>query len=236
MTTAKHTPELRVVDRSVVANRPGYQAELVSDAAKRCGAEVEYQIAPWQRALLLVKNGDADGAFSSSYDEERAAYAVYPMADGKPDFTRALKGYSYSLYVHRDGGPTWDGNVITAANRTVAVERGSSAIPRITELDLSPVENADNATMLRMVAGKRVGAAAIITSFADAILAEAPDLAATVVKREPPIESKFGYVMLSKPFYARHKGVAECFWTMIRDIRATPQYVELVRSYLAEGP
>ncbi|MBX9633658.1 MAG: transporter substrate-binding domain-containing protein [Magnetospirillum sp.] len=236
MTTSKSTPELRVTDRGLAAVRPGYQAELIVEAGRRCGADIEFQFVPWQRALLLVKNGGADGAFSSSYDDERAAYAAYPMADGKPDSSRALKGYSYSLYAQRDGGPNWDGRSIGGADRIVAVERGSSIIPRITELGLSYVEVADNLTMLRMVAGKRVGAAAMITSVADAMLADSQDLAASVTKREPMIESKFGYVMLSKSFYASHQGVAECFWTAIREIRATPQHAELIRSYLAEEP
>lgn len=235
-TTPKFTDEMRVVDGNLVEGRPGHQAQLLVQAGKRCGAAVEFRFVPWQRALLQVKNGDADGAFSASYDDERATYGAYPMANGKPDTTRALKGYSYSLYGLRDSGPTWDGRVVGGGDVTVAVERGASIIPRITELGLSHVEVADNATMLRMVAGKRVAAAAIMTAIADSMLAEFPDLGALVSKREPPIEEKFGYVMLSKQFHAAHQGVAECFWSAIRSIRATPQHAELVRSYLAEKP
>lgn len=226
VTTPKYTDEMRVVDGNIAANRPGHHAELMVEAGKQCGAAVEFRFVPWQRALLQVKNGDADGAFSSSYDDERATYGAYPMINGNPDSTRALKGYSYSLYVPRHPAQAWDGRV--------AAERGSSIIPRLIEQGFSHVEINDTATMLRMVAGGRVSAAAIITSVADSTLAAAPDLAAAVTRREPPLEDKFGYVMLSKPFYTRHQGVAECFWNAIRAIKATPQHAERVQSYQAE--
>jgi len=234
LTTPKHTDEMRSVDGILAPNRPGHQAELILEAGKRCGAAVEFRFVPWQRALLLVKNGDADGVFSSSYDAERASYGAYPMAGDKPDVTRALKSYSYSLYVPLDSTVAWDNGPAAGPRPTIAVERGSSVIPRLTELGLSYVEVSDNATMLRMVAGKRVAAAAIITSIADRLLGESRDLATAIRKREPAIEEKFGYVMLSKHFQARHNNVAECFWTSIRDIRATAEYTDLVRSYLAE--
>lgn len=235
VTTPKYTDEMRVVNGALAPERPGHHVELMREAAGRCGASVEFRFAPWQRALLQVKNGDADGAFSSSYDEERATYGVYPMADGKPDTARALKGYSYSLYAHRESGLAWGEPAVGGGDRTVAVERGASVIPRIAELGFLHVEIADNATMLRMVAGRRVAAAAVMTSVADTLLADHGDLGAAIVKLEPPVEAKFGYVMLSKPFHARHRDVAECFWTMIRDIRTSPRHAELVRSYLAEN-
>lgn len=226
VTTPKYTDEMRVVDGTIAASRPGHHAELMIEAGTQCGAAVEFRFVPWQRALLLVKNGDADGAFSSSYDDERATYGAYPMIDGRPDVSRALKGYSYSLYVQRHPTQAWDGRVTT--------ERGASIIPRLIELGFSHVEINDTATMLRMVAGGRVSAAAVITSNGDAVLANNPDLAAVLTRREPPLEDKFGYVMLSKAFYARHQSVAECFWTAIRDIKATPLHAERVRSYQAE--
>jgi polar amino acid transport system substrate-binding protein len=232
ITTAKYTDEMRVVNGSLVESRPGHHAELLTEAAKRCGAEVEFSFAPWQRALLLVKSGDADGAFSSSYDEERLAYGVYPMANGKPDTTRALKGYSYSFYVPRE----WEDQPLSASGRPVAVERGAAVIPRIAQLGLSHSEVADNSTMLQMVARKRVAAAVLITAVADATLADNKELRAAIAKREPPIETKFGYVMLSKQFYASHSEVAECFWNKIRDIRATPRHAERVKAYVAESP
>ncbi|MEW5730024.1 MAG: transporter substrate-binding domain-containing protein, partial [Pseudomonadota bacterium] len=218
--TPKHTDEMREVDGGLTADRPGHQIELMREAAAQCGVAVEFRFVPWRRALLMVRNGDADGAFTSSYDPERATYGAYPMKDGKPDVSRALKDYRYSFYVSRDSSVQWDGKRLGVGGGTVVAERGASVIPQITALGLSPVEIADNATMLRMVAGKRVTAAALMTSAADAVLAEDAELALRVMRLEPPIESKFGFVMLSKAFHANHRDVAECFWNTIRDIRA----------------
>ncbi|MCA1909043.1 MAG: transporter substrate-binding domain-containing protein [Magnetospirillum sp.] len=236
-TTPKYTDEIRAVDGSLAANRPGHHAELMLQAGKQCGATLTFRFLPWQRALLEVKNGDIDGAFSSSYTPERATYGVYPLADGKPDPTRALKGYSYSLYVRYDARLDQDSHAITGPDRTVAVERGASVIPRLRDQGLIPVEIADNTTMLRMVAaGGRVAAAALMTEAADAILDTTPDLRNMIVKVEPPLEDKFGYVMLSKQFHSRHPAMSECFWTAMRDIRQTAEHAERIKSYQAEMP
>lgn len=232
LTTAKYTDEMRVVDDNLVTERPGHHAELILEAGKRCGAQVEFRFAPWQRALLLLKSGDGDGAFSSSYEPERTAYGVYPMVNGRPDTTRALKDYSYSLYVPRD----WESQPVSSSGRPVAVERGAAIVHRLDELGLAHIEAADNDTMLHMVAGKRVAGAALITAVADAALAGSAELQASVAKLEPALETRYGYVMVSKAFYAAHGDVAECLWTKLRDIRATPAYAERVKSYLAEKP
>lgn len=236
-TTAKYSDEMHVVDDALVADHPGHLAELLIEAGTRCGAAVRFRFVPWQRALAEVRNGDSDGAFSSSFDKDRQRYGVYPMAGDGVDTTRALKGYSYSLYVPRENGPSWNGQSVSGdGNMTIAVERGASVIARLDQLGLPHVEVADNATMLRMVAGGRVPAAAIISSAADSLLAESRELRELVVKRALPVEEKYGYVMLSKPFYAAHADVAECLWDKIRDIRATPQYAERVRFYGGEAP
>lgn len=231
-TTPEHTAELRVEDGQLAQPRPGHRAELMIKAARQCGAEIEFLFVPWQRALLMVKHGDADGAFSSSFSQERAEYAVYPMADNGPDTTKALKGYSYSLYVLHGSNMGWDGTAISEP-AGVALERGSAAIALAESLKLPFVEVADNQTMLRMLAGGRIAAAIGITSDVDAVLAGTPDLAG-IKKVTPALDSRFGYAMVSKPFYAAHGEVAECFWSAIRDIRTSAEHKALVQSYLQE--
>jgi polar amino acid transport system substrate-binding protein len=233
-TTPKYNDEMRVTDGALSATRPGHHAELLIQAGKRCNALVEFRFVPWLRALSEVKSGSADGAFSASYDADRTGYAFYPMTAGKPDSSRALKDYSYSFFTTRNSALTWNGEH-AAATLPIAVERGASIIPRLVELGLSTVELADNAAMLRMIAADRVAAAAVITAQAEAILAESSILQQSLTKLEPPIQEKFGYVVLSRQFHAAHPNIAECFWTQIRDIKASPQHAELVRSYMAEN-
>lgn len=233
VTTPEFTAELRVDNGQLAQPRPGHRAELMIKAARQCGAEIEFAFVPWQRALLMVKHGDADGAFSSSFSQERAGYAVYPMAGNGPDTAKALKGYSYSLYVLHDSTIGWDGTIVSEP-AGVALERGSAAIALAESLQLPFVEVADNQTMLRMVAGGRIAGAIGITSDMDAVLANIPDLAGIIKKVTPALESKFGYAMVSKPFYAAHGKVTECFWTAIRDIRASAEHKAIVESYLRE--
>jgi hypothetical protein len=40
-----------------------------------------------------------------------------------------------------------------------------------------------------------------------------------------------GYVMSGQPCFAAHRERVECFWSALGDIRSTPAYRELVKSY-----
>ncbi|MBI2240400.1 MAG: transporter substrate-binding domain-containing protein [Magnetospirillum gryphiswaldense] len=233
MTTPKNDDEIRMIDNRLMSPHPGYHAELLQDAGKRCHLNVQLRFAPWQRALLEVKNGNTDGAFSASYDTERAAYGAYPLtAKGQPDRNRALKDYSYSLYAPISSLTQWDGLAFRSTNaQKVAVERGASIIPKLNELGIDHVEIADNTTMLRMLANNRVAAAVLMTSAADAILAESPELASMVQKHQPPIEEKVGYVILSRHFQARYPQHAECFWNTIAAIRGSAAYAARIEFY-----
>lgn len=232
-TTPKNDDEIRMSGDDLTYPNPGYLAELLQGAGKRCQIDVKLTFMPWQRALLEVKNGGLDGAFSSSYTPERAAYAAYPLtSQGLPDRDRALKDYSYSLYTKKGAEPQWDGQSFQGGKpQKVAVERGASIIPRLEELGLAYVEIADNTTMLRMLANDRVPAAIMVTWAADAILVGSAELARTVTKNHPPIEEKVGYVVLSQHFQASHQQPAECFWNAARDIRGSAEHAARVAFY-----
>lgn len=233
VTTPKHDDEIRMSADGLASPNPGYHAELLQNAGKRCRIEVELRFAPWQRALLEVKNGGIDGAFSASYAPDRATYSAYPLTrQGLPDRSRALKDYSYSLYTQMGSNLRWDGQTLHSSDpQKIAVERGASIIPKLTELGITYVEIADNTTMLRMLANDRVTAAVLMTSAADAIIASSPELVRTIQKRQIPIEEKIGYVVLSQHFQARHPQLAECFWDAIRDIRGSDTYAARIQFY-----
>lgn len=212
-------------------DRPGFRVEVLRAAGKACNASVEFQPVPWQRVLEMVKNGAVDGGFSASWSEERASYGVFPLKNGVPDPARAMKGYSYSLYVHPESRLSWDGKAIGGSERKVIVERGSAGVSLAGRLGLEPVEASGYANMVRMLAEKRAHGLVAVDVHVEKVLVDNPKLAASIRELQPPLEAKHGYVMFGKAFYQANKAVADCMWKSIGDIRAKPSYRELVRSY-----
>jgi len=230
-TVQDSTPAMRSDGQKIIMPRPGYRAELVQQAARQCNATATFTLAPWQRALYLVENNAVDGVFVASYTAERAAYAVYPLKSGSPDPTKAIKGYTYSLFVRVDVPMSWDGRNVGGRDRRVLVERGSAGVGIAKRLGLDPIEIAGTDKMLPMLAEKRAGGIIGIDLNVEAELAKRPDLAASIKELKPPLEAKLGYVIFSKSFYAKQKDLVECFWSALGRIRITPAYLELVKSY-----
>ncbi|MGY5450938.1 substrate-binding periplasmic protein [Agarivorans sp. MS3-6] len=214
-----------------LAKRPGYRAQLLLQAGERCHADINFLIVPWKRALALVEHGGADAAFSSSYKAERAVYGAYPMKNGKPDTYRAIRGYSYLLFTHKNSDLSWDGKKISGAERKIAVERGSAGVDIVKSHNLDPVELTDESQMLDMLAAKRVDGMVAIDGNVEAVIALDPLLARQIKAQQPPLQSKHGYLMFSKAYYLAHTTLSECVWNAVGDIRASADYKALVKSY-----
>ncbi|MEJ2641857.1 MAG: transporter substrate-binding domain-containing protein [Desulfosarcinaceae bacterium] len=59
----------------------GINIDIVKEGLNRMGHECEIKFVPWKRALLMVKNGKADGIIDAAYNEERAEYLHYPSEE-----------------------------------------------------------------------------------------------------------------------------------------------------------
>lgn len=232
-TTPTRIPAVRPDGRIDTPERPGFRVEILRSAGRQCGVDVNFAPVPWARALELVKNGDVQGVFNSSYSEERTAYGAYPMKNGVPDSRKAMTAYTYGLYVHPDSQLGWDGKTVTAlgSDKKILVEEGSVAVKMIGQAGLQPLETARYPNMVRMLAEKRAQGMVAIDTNVDDVLAKEPQLAAHIKRLAPPFATVYGYVMFARPFYTANSELVECFWTALGEIRAKPEYEALVRSY-----
>jgi len=64
----------------------GVHIDILTQALKNLGYEVEFKPYPWKRCLVNVESGDADAILSASYKDKRAVFATYP-----PDAKTAKK-------------------------------------------------------------------------------------------------------------------------------------------------
>lgn len=82
-----------------------------------------------------------------------------------------------------------------------------------------------------MLAKKRVDAVVGISHRLDNILKKDLDLQSEVRKLDKPLETKVGFVMFSKSFYAQHPDLSECFWTRSATIMKTQWFKDMRASY-----
>ncbi|HSY27779.1 MAG TPA: transporter substrate-binding domain-containing protein [Burkholderiaceae bacterium] len=55
----------------------GFEVEFVQELCRKLGAEAEFTLVPWNRALEYVKHGQVDGILMPVYSEERAEYIYF---------------------------------------------------------------------------------------------------------------------------------------------------------------
>ncbi len=222
------TPSHRVTHNK---DRPGWQIELFEEVEARTGVKFEYVFVPWDQALRLVRTGAAQAAFNSSYKPERAVYGAYPMRDGKPDPSRATVLYAYVLYAHRDSGITWDGQRIRGLDGPLAVEKSAAILSQLGKLGVQTLELPNYEAMLSMVSGRRVQALAGVDQIVDTMLTTKADHFADIVKVEPPLQRRVGFLMFSKSFCASKSDVCEAVWNAIGEIRQTDAFKAMRASY-----
>jgi polar amino acid transport system substrate-binding protein len=230
-TTNSPNERVRVSGGKLPIEKPGWFVELSRRAARECGAKLDFVFMPWPRALQMVERGKVQAAFSSSYKADRAEYGVYPLKDGKPDEDRASKKLIYVAYAKSGSNNGTLAEEDKLQGRTLAAERQASIIPELKKRGASVYEVASDLTMLRMVANGRVDAAVGIEDNVQPILDQYPDLAQLIVKLQPPIQKRVGYVMFSKIFYKDHRELVECFWSTSAQLRHTEWFKSMRDTY-----
>lgn len=75
----------------------GYAIEIIAELFSRMSIPLEFQYAPWRRALQLIKTGDADLVPMIAENQTRAAYMVFTVPVYRDPI---LLAYSLDTYKH----------------------------------------------------------------------------------------------------------------------------------------
>jgi len=228
--TNENPPFTYGVGTDVDARRPGFIVELVRAAAEHSGIPITLTRVPWARGLELVRAGDADGIFMSSYTEERLSYGVYPMKDGRPDPTRRLTDMSYWFYVRKNSGVTWDGKTLANLHTPIGATTGYAIVPLLEKLGFSVEPDPNHLRNLRRLESGEIDAYAELQAHIDWLIRDYPDMFQSIVKLEPAIRTVPYYLMFSKTFYAARPTDAERFWDAIGWVNEQAAFQDMIRA------
>jgi len=224
-------PEVYNVNRQVREINPGWFVELSREAADQCGANVEFEFAPWPRVLEYVKQGKVSAAFNSSFKPERAAYGVYPRNGIELDKSRASRSYAYYLYKTKGSTNTDRLDRLEIKGLSFVVEAKSSIIPLLIEKGALITEVASFKKMLKIVSRGRVDGAVGIGHGMDSLIETWPEFKVNLIKVKKPIQERIGFVMFSKVFYEKYPELAECFWSSSANLRKTEWFKSMMARY-----
>lgn len=168
----------------------GYVAEIIREAYKRSGYEVEMRFTPWARTVNLAKDGTVDGYFPEYYAEEVKSYAIFsePFQGGPMGFFKQkTKDISYQTLT--DLKPY-----------TIGVVREYVNTKEFDEADFLKKEAVtDDLTNLKKLIGGRIDMM-IADKFVGLYLMEKNDLQGkeNIEFMSPPLELKDLYLCISK--------------------------------------
>lgn len=218
----------------------GLDLEFMGLLGKELGVEIELAAYPWQRCLILMGEGQLDGAFASSYKEDRERFGEYPRgADGKPDADKRIHTSGYSLYARKGAGIGFDGKKMTGlGDGKVGVQRGFSIVKDFDRLGI-PYDDGTNdpEVLFRKLKLGRNPAVAVQTERAAAVLAADASLG-DVERIEldvEPFRPKPYYAMLSRQVLAREPGFGERFWRAAEKVRKGEEYRKAAARYGVMG-
>jgi len=201
-----------------VASPPGIAVELVREAAREIGAEIELFRLPVKRLFVDMLAGRLDGAFIFSFKEDRLQYGHYPMRDGVVDASRRIASLNYVFYKRAGDDLRWDGSALLNLKAPVGINFAFSIADDLKRLNLA-VDDSGKSTQQnfsKLLLG-RIGAYATLEDSGDTYLRR--NRQGKIVKLMPPIVSRDYFVMLSKKMLEQQPDFAEKFWTQIGILR-----------------
>jgi polar amino acid transport system substrate-binding protein len=214
----------------------GLDNNLLEMAAIRSGVKIEMQALPWKRCLADIGYGLMAGGFSASYNQERASFAAYPMAQDKPDAKRRVRTDGYSLFRLVGSPVSWDGRQIQNLSGPVGAQLGYSVAADLRKLGADVEESPGVPELqLRKLLVKRVQLAALLTVEGDALLDDA-EFAGKIEKLSTPLTEKPYFLIINRDYYEKNKKSVDDLWAAVATVRDSAEFRVLKNAALKKGP
>jgi polar amino acid transport system substrate-binding protein len=213
--------------------KPGIEIEMYRAIASKLGMTLELKRLPWNRALLMLEQGQVDGLFPASFKLERTLIGHYPMQHAIVDISRRSRTNGYHLYKLADSTLDWDGSTFLNLNeQNLAAHQGWSIVDDLQKMGVNVVEIPAHAKAPELLLNKRVGGFVALETVFDAYIKKHPEALKEIVKVFPPVREKNYYLLFSKQFYEKQTETAERFWDEIKAFQQSEPFSALVENYI----
>ncbi|PHV12532.1 substrate-binding periplasmic protein [Chitinimonas sp. BJB300] len=215
----------------LVNGRDGLNIIHLKQVGQKLGIKVEISPVPWVRCLDDMRQGTVDGAFASSFKQDRLAMGFYPGASDKPDTAKYLMMSGYSLYRLKGNNVSYDGKTISNLTTAVGAQQGYSIIEQLKTMGVRVDDGTRGAddNLRKLVAG-RLQVVALQTQEGDNSIAQS-EFNGKVEKISPPLVEKPYFLMLSKQFYGKYTEFSNEIWDAVVSVRDSPEYKKTVSSF-----
>lgn len=202
----------------------GLNVVLLELLSAKYGLQVKLAAVPWKRCLGEIEAGTIAGGFSASYKDERAKYAVYPMANGKLDASRRMMNDGYTLYRATGSTIGWDGSKFLNLTGPVGANAGYSIVDDLKKWGATVDDGAKSSdnSMKKLIAGAVQGAA--FQTLEGEMVAAKPEYVGKVEKVSPPLVEKPLFLIFGKNYYSKNQKFVEDFWNMVAAVRESAEY------------
>lgn len=172
----------------------GMLVDIVTEAFRRAGYQVEFKLMPWARCLAEVKAGEVDGVFSSFKLPEREKFLAFT---NEPLTTQTI-----TFFARRNSTISFDGDLSTLRDVKIGIINGTSygkkfdaAVKDGTFQFIDPTNNI-NSNLAKLVLGRvdLVPGAREVTIEA----AKHLNLLSQIKEVSPLIESMPSYIAFTK--------------------------------------
>ncbi len=208
----------------LIKNGKGLNVVLLEMVAEGTGVKLEVVGMPWKDCLAGVQKGEIAGAVAASYNDERAQYAVYPMANGKPDASRRLHTDGYTLLRLTGSKVGWDGKTFSNLTGPIGTQAAYSVAADLVKWGAQVDSNSDTPeTLLRRFGTGQLAAIALLTGEAKRAM-KSPYLANKVEIVSPPLSEKHYFVIFGRDYYDKNRKTVDEIWAMIAKVRESADY------------
>lgn len=195
--------------------RPGVSVEMLRDAAREAGIDIQFVRMPWVRCQKSLQRGEVDLIFNASFKTDRLEIGVYPMTDGKTDSTRRIDTIAYALYRVKGSAVSFDGKSISGLDGPVGAPAGYSILGDLKAMGIATETAPDTVTNFKKLALGRIPAVAALQRIGDSLLAEFPQ----IEKVSPLLATKDYFVMASHQLYDTKPQVVDRLWAKLAEVR-----------------
>lgn len=214
------TPYFMGSSRFPATESPGVLIEMLYRLDEQFpGLKFTFYRAPWKRCLSDVSLNNAH-AIVSSYSQERASVAVFPIEDGQVISQYAISVSKYCLFTMRDSKLRWDGKAFSRQpQKPIAVPQGYSIVSMLNEHEQPLVYTNSSISAMELLTKNRAEAAVTFCDSGAQFLWRQDDPSLGIIAQSPALSLRRGYLAFNKPFYQVHQDKVEQLWKQIALIR-----------------